>query len=448
MKTTATKRTISSRLNQESIKPTFKKVNKIIKTNSSNERKVNKINRLVESMEFKLINKSKKLTSLTRTHINGMLKSGIFTNEERKAVAVLIRNSKVHTLNENTAKILDANVSVIMSSKVSDKILTEGFFGDIWDGLQGLGDKAKDALKSGWSKVKGIWSEFTDLIKELVEAVKEMFTKMTEKIKDVVSGIVGEAKKVVDKGLSKINDKATLAKEVKELSDSGNYVKDWWSKSVGEGSDWDDKVIKGDFKAEDIKLDDKTIEAGEKELEKIADSIIHKRNGLQLVEDKRNLLSNPEVLNALLESRVRRFMLKEGGGFKHLEDSVKNPLLKGLIKYGINGIAWIIATPAKLAQSLVNFLTKKGLEGFSEFVKKISGPGIFAFVVLAGLLGEVVEIVVKKMTAESFAKLITGITIPVLAPFIAAFEFLEHFSNICLAYAVGTVMLNLSTLIK
>jgi ElaB/YqjD/DUF883 family membrane-anchored ribosome-binding protein len=443
IKKTPLKRTISSKIVNESVKPTVKKINKVINTNSSAAKKIKKVNKLVETMEFKLINKSKKLTNLTRTHINGMLKSGVFTNEERKAVAVLINKSKVYTLNENTAKILDGNVSIIMESNYTDKILTEGFFGDIWDGLKGLGDKAKDALKSGWSKVKGIWSEFTDLIKELVDYVKEALSTLLQKVSDFAKGKAKELKSKVEEKFKKL-EKGAIKKEVGELKETYEFLTKK-GETLSEGEGWADKTIKGDFNAEDLKLDDKTIEIGEKELEKIADSLIHKRNGLKLIEEKKSLLSDKEVLNALLESRAKRFLLSESGGFSHLKDSVKNPVLKKIVHYGMLGVGYLINPIGNAIKTIIEKAGPKLLPKLSEGVKKIGGPGIFVFAALSGLLAETIEVIyeVNHSYLAGGELIKSALTIITGGVSEAATSIIEGIAYTLIAIGVGTIIYNL-----
>ena len=56
--------------------------------------------------------------------------------------------------------------------------LKEGFFGDIWDGLKGLGDKAKEAITGGWNKLKSIWAEFKELVQEVINSAKNGLLKL------------------------------------------------------------------------------------------------------------------------------------------------------------------------------------------------------------------------------------------------------------------------------
>lgn len=86
MATVNTKRKLKSQVYRETVKPTVKKVNKILTSSASNDKRVKRLTKIVENHEFRMMNKTKKLSVLRRRDINGMLKSGIFSLDERKAV--------------------------------------------------------------------------------------------------------------------------------------------------------------------------------------------------------------------------------------------------------------------------------------------------------------------------------------------------------------------------
>jgi hypothetical protein len=101
--------------------------------------------------------------------MNAMLKSGFFTVNESTALNVLFGASNTKSLNESTISTIDGIVNKVVESIDSNRVLSEGFLGDIWDGLKKLGNKAKEALSGGWNKVKAIWGEFKELTEAFVE---------------------------------------------------------------------------------------------------------------------------------------------------------------------------------------------------------------------------------------------------------------------------------------
>jgi hypothetical protein len=123
--------------------------------------------------------------------------------------------TKTKTLTESTIKKLDKSVKTIVESVEGDAVLSEGFFGDIWDGLKGLGDKAKEALSGGWSKVKAVWSEFKDLVTEVASACKDGFVKAFGSFADKAKGASAKVTDGAKEGLAKITDKNAFLKEVK-----------------------------------------------------------------------------------------------------------------------------------------------------------------------------------------------------------------------------------------
>ena len=90
-----------------------------------------------------------KAISLDEQAIFSLLKSKIFTVNEQKALRVLFSKTKTKSLTESSIRSLDRNVRIISNSSEKELRLKEGFFGDIWDGLKGLGNKAKEAIAGG-----------------------------------------------------------------------------------------------------------------------------------------------------------------------------------------------------------------------------------------------------------------------------------------------------------
>lgn len=403
------------------IKQTIKKTNRIINSNSSNNKKVNRMNKLIESIEFDSIKKTNRLSTFNMVDINVMLKSNAFTLNERKALSSLIKNSKINILNENTAKLLDDNCNVILELDIYsyryEFLLSEGMFTNIWNDIKKIGDKAKYALKSGWSKLKTIWSEFSELVKEVGRAILDGFKKLYDYIKGKVTAMTSTVEgKVTDK-LEKSNQE-TLKKEAKQLSSTFNHWTEYMKKTFTNNTNLIDVIESGKFNVEkDIKLDDDDIDSGFKKLEKIADNYI--LTGKTLTEIRVNLLSNQRILFALIENKVNRLLVVEDGGYKNLEDSIKNEVLKNVIKYALLGAQWVIGPIGKILSAIMKLIVTKGLVGMSEGTKKLNGPGVFEFTVISAALGDIVDNVFE---FESRSQLLAQFYkfIPVIGPMLGA----------------------------
>ncbi len=386
-----------------------------------------------------------KFTTLDESTINSVLESEIFTVNEAAAIRILFGKTKTKSLTESTIKKLDRNVKTIVESVDGDAILSEGFFGDIWDGLKGLGDKAKEALSGGWSKVKAIWGEFTELVTEVASACKDGLTKafnsFAEKAKGASAKVVDGAKE----SITKVTDKTAFAKEVKELNDSVTYVtKTFFDKWVGAPT-WEKDMISGNVApTEEVKVDPAKAEDGLEDL-KTMESV--KNIKLNLIKERNKLFSNKDVVKELFRSSDARAFLMEGGGFAHLEGAIKNPFLKGVVEWGIKILQAIFIPLAKVAQIVAGLVGKELLKKFSEAVKLMGGPGIFAFAVIGGLLSEVIEIAVKSVTPNGPA--IAAMFIPGLAPIVLAAQgLIGAVKAVLTIYTVATIIINVIPILQ
>jgi hypothetical protein len=380
-----------------------------------------------------------KFTTLDESAINSLLESDIFTVNEAIAVRILFGKTKTKSLTESIIKKLDKSVKTIVESVEGDVILSEGFFGDIWDGLKGLGDKAKEALSGGWSKVKSIWGEFTELVTEVASACKDGLTKAFGSFADKAKGASAKVADAAKDLGNKITDKNAFAKEVKELNDSVTYItKTFFDKWIAKPT-WEKDMIAGSVApSEDVKVDPAKAEDGLEDL-KTMESV--NKVKLNLIKERNKLFSNSNVIKELLRSSDARAFLMEGGGFAHLEGSIKNPFLKGVVEWSIKILQAIFIPLAKVAQIVAAFVGKELLKKFSEAVKLMGGPGIFAFVVIGGLLSEVIEIAVKSATPSGPA--IAAMFIPGLAPLIASAKTLiTVVKAILTVYTVATIFIN------
>ena len=381
-----------------------------------------------------------KFTTLDESAINSLLGLDIFTVNEAVAVRILFSKTKTKSLTESTIKKLDKSVNTIVESVEGDAILSEGFFGDIWDGLKGLGDKAKEALSGGWGKVKAIWGEFTELVTEVASACKDGLTKAFGSFAQKAKGAAGKITPDIKEIGNKITDKVAFAKEVKELSLSVAYVtKTFFDKWVGKPT-WEKDMISGNVApTEEVKVDPATAEDGLEDL-KTMENV--NRIKLNLIKERNKLFSNPNVIKELLRSSDARAFLMEGGGFAHLEGAIKNPFLKGVVEWSIKILQAIFIPLAKVAQIVAAMVGKELLKKFSEAVKLMGGPGVFGFVIIGGLISETLELIVKELTPSGPA--IAAMFIPPLLPLVTAAEaFIKSVKGVLLVYTLATMFINI-----
>jgi hypothetical protein len=274
--------------------------------------------------------------TLDERAINSLIRSRVFTLNEQKAMRILFSKTKTTSLTENTVKTLDENVRVISKSNEMDIRLKEGFFGDIWDGLKGLGDKAKEAITGGWSKLKSIWAEFKELVQEVINSAKNGLLKLCG-----IGANVGNAgQEMVDK----MKDKKVIAdpdfiKELKQLKETGGWWKSSWYQNWVVAPTWEKDVLAGNGTVDqEPKVDSKAAEQGLQAIPQL-ESFMNKRN---------SLLSDYHVVSELLKRNRRKNNISEGHAVEHLDDAIKNPALKKVVHYAIELIQWVFIPFAKL----------------------------------------------------------------------------------------------------
>ena len=391
-------------------------------------------------MTQKINSNTIKFTSLDESAINSLLNSDVFSVRESKAIRILFSKTKTKTLTESTIKKLDKSVKTIVESVEGDAILSEGFFGDIWDGLKGLGDKAKEALSGGWSKVKAIWGEFTELVTEVASACKDGLTKAFDGFAQQAKGAAAKLMPEVKAMGNKITDKVAFAKEVKDLTLSAAYVtKTFYNKWVGTPT-WEKDMISGNVApTEEVKVDPTKAEDGLEDL-KTMENV--KTMNSNLIKERNKLFSDKNVIKELLRSSDARSFLMEGGGFAHLEGAIKNPFLKGIVEWSIKILQAVFIPIAKLSQIVANAVGKELLKKFSEGVKLIGGPGVFAFAIIGGLIAEGIELAIKELTPNG--PTILKYFIPGIGPLLAVADtWITAIKGALLAYTWATIIINI-----
>ena len=416
------------------------------------------LNEMVDEKKIKIRyeNNVKRQVYLDQDSIGSMLTSGFFNVNESNALSILFSKTGTRHLNESSMRSLDKTVTKIVETNEVDMVLLEGFFGDIWDGLKKMGDKAKDAILGGWGKVKAIWGEFKEIIQELVNNVRGGMEKLFDNGKNMAMGeynkLKTKATETVNAAFSKlddVNEKKKLADDLGDAYETGQWVGSKFKGIVtGAQAKWFTDTLAGKGTPEEpVKVNPDQVDAGFDELKK-EESVVSLKS---LVKERNELFSNSKVLKELYESSKRR--LNEGAGAAHLEDVIKNPVLKKIVGYGVNLLQWAMIPVAKLAQKLGTMVGQEILKKISEGVKFFGGPGIFGFVVIGAIFGEILEIYIKGKTADlSPAKLGVNLIkylVPGLGPMIKIAEtLLLALKTFLLIYTVGTILLNLVLLAR
>lgn len=391
-------------------------------------------------MTQKLNTNTVRFTSLDETAVNSLLKSSLFTKNESVAMKILFSKTKTKSLNESTVNKLNESVNTILNAKVGDSVLSEGFFGDIWDGLKGLGDKAKEVLSGGWSKLKAVWGEFKDLVTEVASACKSGFVKAFDSFADKAKGASAKVADGAKEGLAKITDKNAFLKEVKEMTDTTTYVTKTFYTKWFAAPEWEKDMIAGNATpTEEVKVEPAKAEDGLEDL-KTMESV--RKMNAKIIKERNNLLSNSDVVNELFNSSEKRLFIMEGGGFAHIEGAIKNPFLKGVVEWSVKILQALFIPIAKIAQTVAAAVGKEVLPKYSEAVKLLGGPGAFKFVIIGGILSELIELAVKAITPSGPA--IAAMFIPGLGPIILAAETLIKTVKSCLmVWTIATIAINI-----
>jgi len=387
--------------------------------------------------------------SLDESTIKSILKSDMFTSDEVIALENLFNSSKVNSLNESTIKILDKNVKTITSLYESGRILDEGFFSNLKDNLKKLGSKAKEAIAGGWSKLKTVWSAFKDLVQQVINMARNGIEKLTQMTKEQAKKEGTEiANKVIEDRLDpktakpgkKITVDANFANEVKELWESGTWWTSTFYKKWFNPPFWAKDVLAGKGEVDPIKISVDTTEAGE-DIEQLdtMESLINKRN---------NILSDSKIQTELIKHHNKKMRLKEGGhSVEHLDDVLKskNESLYIVVNFAIELIQWAFIPLAKLGQKLGQWAGKEILKKFSSATSTLGGPGVYAFELLGTILGELLEIVIKKLAAKYASEAIKDIIFPGWG---IASSIVTGIQTALLLWTIGNILINLVDVVQ
>jgi hypothetical protein len=365
-------------------------------------------------MSQKLDSSTIRFTALDEDCINAILKSGVFTIKESKALNTLFSQTKINVLIESTVSELDRIVENIRKT-TNNNILMEGPFANIWGGLKKLGDKAKEALAGGWSKVKAIWGQFKELVTEAASAVKDGLVKVFNAFK-ATGGDAG--KKLVQELIKKYGGMAAgigvaaadkekrtgLIQEVKDLVTTNTYVTTTFFTSFVTSPSWEADLIAGNASPSgDVGLDSEEAEEG---LEDLADeegddsgseggddggddtSESIKITSKFIIKERNMLLSNKSVIHELLKLSKRPRNLNEA--FDKINAALKNPMLKSIVDWTGKILGYLMAPISALAKQVATMAGPKVVAAYSSLVKGLGGPGSFEFAIISTLVVDLI----------------------------------------------------------
>jgi hypothetical protein len=368
--------------------------------------------------------------SIDETTIDSLIHSRVFTLNEQRAMKILFTKTKTKSLNENVINELDNNIRFITKASEMEIRLKEGFFGDIWDGLKGLGEKGKDAITGGWSKLKAIWVEFKELVQEVINSAKNGLLKLCNMTKTAsIADAQNMVKDLASKGKLKIDD--DFKKELLQLKESSIWwTTEWYQKWIVKPF-WEKDVLSGKGNVdEEPKIDSKEAEKGLETIPALEG----------LIKKKNSLLSNYNIVSELLKRNRKRNSLKEAHAVEHLDDAIKNPALRKVVHYAVELIQWAFIPFAKLGQIIGKWVGPKLLSSFSNTTKIFGGPGIYTFELLGTIFGELLEIVVKKMATKYATGMIKDIMFP---GFGLSENVVDAIHNALLLWTIANILINL-----
>jgi hypothetical protein len=370
--------------------------------------------------------------TLNETTINSLIRSRVFTINEQKAMRILFTKTKTTSLTEGTINELDNNVRFISKSNEMEIRLSEGFFGDIWDGLKGLGDKAKEAITGGWSKLIAIWGEFKELVQEVINSAKNGLLKLC----NIGANVENAGQEIVNsiKNKKVIYD-PDFKKEIKQLAETGGWWKTSWFQKWVVAPEWEKDVLSGTGTVdEEPKIDAKSAEQGLTAIPQL-ESLIGKRN---------SLLSDYHVVSELLKRNRKKNNISEAHAVEHLDDAIKNPALKKVVHYAIELIQWVFIPFAKLGQVVAKWAGPKALAAFSNATKTVGGPGVYTFELLGTLFAEMLEVLVKKFTGKMTVEFVATTLFPGVGIAVSTVEVI-HYALLC--WTVANILINLTDVV-
>lgn len=357
-------------------------------------------------MSARLQSNTIRFTTIDESAMRSIMKSGIFSIEESKAINVLMSKTKTKTINESSIKKLD-NIVERISKTYDNNILLEGPFANIWKGLKGLGDKAKEALTGGWSKLKAIWGQFKELVTDCAGAIKEGLVKMFNAFKatgaDAGKKLIAELIKKhgglaagIGVVATKTDERKGLVQEVKDLVTTNVYVTTTFFNGLVTTPTWEKDLIAGNASpVGDSNLEDEEVEDGLESLEDTEDTgggdstdESVRITAKSVIAERNSLLSDKLVVMELLRLANTSPNLNEA--FDKLNAALKNPVLKSIVDWTGKILGYLLAPISALAKEVAKMVGPKVVETYSSVVKSLGGPGSFKFIIISGLVVDLI----------------------------------------------------------
>ena len=337
-----------------------------------------------------------RFTTIDESAMKSIMKSGIFSIDESKAINVLMSKTKTKTINESSIKKLD-NIVERISKTYDNNILLEGPFADIWKGLKGLGDKAKEALTGGWSKLKAIWGQFKELVTDCAGAIKEGLVKVFGAFKttgvDAGKKLIAELIKKhgglaggIGVAAADTEKRNGLMQETKDLVTTNIFVTTTFFNNFVSKPTWEADLIAGNASPSgDAGLDDTEAEEGLEDIEDMEESF--RITSKSVISERNNLLSNKLVVMELLRLANTPSNLNEA--FDKLNAALKNPVLKSIVDWTGKILGYLLSPISAIAKQIATMVGPKVCEVYSNVVKTLGGPGSFKFAIISTLVVDI-----------------------------------------------------------
>lgn len=356
-----------------------------------------------------LIVEKKVLNDFSNSFWDISLKSSVFSVDEKIFIKENLLNVKVDLINEGW--------------------LTDTL-GEVWNKAKEVGGQVWDKVKSKITiikdNIKNLCSGISDFVKEMFKSIGNSLVTKSQALKEKIKGEFPEkVKAAIQKNKPKDED---LGNELKQLSATSKHLTEsvkvgLFTKNVDTS---DDSIISGaesevgelesELKAESIKND--ILSAfyikEENEIEyKVGDKVKYKRDNGEEVEkeiiriDGDNFFFKDKEGNEFSKQKSDILSKATGTGAKawagfskwFLDMEQATPPVKGKavwwIKLILKIVSLVLSPIVKALEVAAKYVSSNILKGASAVSKYLSGPGVFEFLVLGGIVAGIPALVTE-----------------------------------------------------
>lgn len=356
-----------------------------------------------------LIVEKKVLNDFSNSFWDMSLKSSVFSIDEKKFIKENLLNVKVDLINEGW---------------LSDTL------GEVWNKAKEVGGQVWDKVKSKITiikdNIKNLCSGISDFIKEMFKSIGNSLVIKSQTLKEKVKTEFPEkVKTTLQKNKPKDED---LGNELKQLSATskhltesfkvGLFVKnvDTSDDSVISGAESEVGELESELKAESIKHDILSafyIKEAEQVEYKVGDKVKYKRDNGEEVEkdiiriDGDNFFFKDKEGNEFSKSKSDIIGKSVGTGVKawagfakwFLDMEQATPPVKGKavwwVKLILKIVSLVLSPIVKALEVAAKYVSSNILKGASAVSKYLSGPGVFEFLILGGIVAGIPALVTE-----------------------------------------------------